>query len=147
MYNETFYNEEWKISMKEKDSEFHFYNSKFLFIFFFNYSSAVHIQNSIQSYVRQKHFFRWPKTQMLFKTSTFKWEFCKMSNTYILLCLISVEHYNYNCFIFSRSLEYTFVTNHGSVDFFSASSGKNQATPLFSSAFMETASSESASSR
>ena len=49
--------------------------------------------------------------------------------------------------ILSRSFEYTCSTNHGSVDLFRASSGVNQDTPLFSSGFMETASSESASRR
>lgn len=52
-----------------------------------------------------------------------------------------VSYKYYNCWLLSLHFL------NGSVDFFSASSGENQATPLFSSDFMETASSESASSR
>ena len=48
---------------------------------------------------------------------------------------------------FSINFAYTRSTNQGSVDFASASAGENQATPLFSSSFMDTASSESASSK
>ena len=68
--------------------------------------------------------------------------FSSLSLYHISIIIVGFFHY-----IFSISLEYTCSTNHGSVDFFSASSGENQATPLFSSDFMETASSESASSR
>lgn len=68
--------------------------------------------------------------------------------TILLHCLLTAERLMiYLYFIFSTSLPYTCSTNHGSTDFFSASSGENQATPLFSSSFIETLSSESASSR
>ena len=58
-------------------------------------------------------------------------------------------HFNYIVSIFTLfiSFLYTCSTNHGSVDFPSASSGENQATPLFSSAFTETFSFGSASNR